>query len=101
MDRFPAYESQRNRTVDGTAAGTGPPSPVGDPLLGHVGLHVVGSPRWLLEVSASFAPGLSQTTITLTSPATAGYFTQDYPSEPTSFVRAYRARVVWRGGGPS
>ncbi len=25
MDRFPAYESQRNRTVDGTAAGTGPP----------------------------------------------------------------------------
>jgi len=26
---------------------------------------------------------------------------QGYPSEPTSFVRAYRARVVWRGGGPS
>ncbi len=29
----------------------------------------------VLEVSASFSPGLSQTTITLTSPATAGYFT--------------------------
>jgi len=26
---------------------------------------------------------------------------QGYPSEPLRFVRAYRARVVWRGGGPS
>jgi len=29
------------------------------------------------------------------------YRRQGYLSEPTSFVRAYRARVVWRGGGPS